>query len=60
MYIDDESYNSGHGHAYETLGIDVQAGAVIIVRPDQYVSSITALEDHQAIGDFFSFATRDI
>lgn len=33
--MDDESYNSGHGHAYEKYGIDVEEGAVAIVRPDQ-------------------------
>lgn len=35
IYYDDESYNNGHGHAYEYLGIDAAQGALIIVRPDQ-------------------------
>ena len=34
-FVDDESYNSGHGHAYEKYGVDVDEGAVAIVRPDQ-------------------------
>jgi phenol 2-monooxygenase (NADPH) len=34
-FVDDESYNSGHGYAYEKYGIDVEEGAVVIVRPDQ-------------------------
>lgn len=34
-YIDDEHYNSGHGHAYEKYGVDPRVGAVVIVRPDQ-------------------------
>lgn len=34
-YVDDEHYNSGHGHAYEMYGVDPQIGAVVIVRPDQ-------------------------
>jgi phenol 2-monooxygenase len=34
IYIDDESYNYGHGHAYEFYGIDPDKGAIIIVRPD--------------------------
>jgi hypothetical protein len=34
-FVDDESYNSGHGHAYEKYGVDVQEGAIAIVRPDQ-------------------------
>lgn len=35
MYYDDESYNNGHGRAYEFLGISPKEGALIIVRPDQ-------------------------
>ena len=40
-YIDDEHYNSGHGHAYERYGVHPVVGAVVVVRPDQceYVSS---------------------
>lgn len=34
-YIDDEHYNSSHGHAYEKYGVDSEMGAVVIVRPDQ-------------------------
>jgi hypothetical protein len=33
-FVDDDSYNSGHGHAYEKYGIGVEEGAVVIVRPD--------------------------
>ena len=29
------SLDKGHGHAYDTLGIDPQKGCIIIVRPDQ-------------------------
>jgi phenol 2-monooxygenase len=35
VFVDDEHYNSGHGHAYEKLGIDPDKGATVIVRPDQ-------------------------
>jgi phenol 2-monooxygenase len=34
-FIDDDHYNSGHGHAYETYGVDPDVGAIVIVRPDQ-------------------------
>jgi hypothetical protein len=34
IYIDDESYNYGHGHAYECYGIDPTKGAIVIIRPD--------------------------
>ena len=35
MYYDDESYNKGHGQAYEFLGINPEQGAIVIARPDQ-------------------------
>lgn len=35
VYVDDMSYNYGHGHAYRALGVNPEVGAVIIVRPDQ-------------------------
>ncbi|KAJ4355558.1 uncharacterized protein N0V89_003576 [Didymosphaeria variabile] len=53
VYVDDEHYNSGHGHAYEKYGVDPEVGAVVIVRPDQYVSKVTALEDFDGIRAFF-------
>ncbi|TKA62142.1 hypothetical protein B0A49_09077 [Cryomyces minteri] len=60
-FVDDESYNSGHGHAYEKYGIDVDEGAVAVVRPDQYVSLVTGLDNHEAIGQFFAgFALRPV
>ncbi|CZR63787.1 probable 2-polyprenyl-6-methoxyphenol hydroxylase and related FAD-dependent oxidoreductases [Phialocephala subalpina] len=52
-FVDDESYNSGHGHAYEKYGVDVNEGAVVVVRPDQYVSLVTSLNDHKGLMDFF-------
>lgn len=39
VFVDDESYNSGHGHAYEKYCIDPTKGAVIVVRPDQCKST---------------------
>ncbi|KAJ5232111.1 hypothetical protein N7468_005067 [Penicillium chermesinum] len=53
IFYDDESYNKGHGHAYELLGISPDEGALIIVRPDQYVSAVLRLEDFCQIGTFF-------
>ncbi len=35
MFVDDESYNSGFGKAYEFYGVDLKRGAVVVVRPDQ-------------------------
>ncbi|RDL31384.1 Uncharacterized protein BP5553_09593 [Venustampulla echinocandica] len=54
VYFDDESYNSGHGRAYEFYGIAPSNGAVAIVRPDQYISMVTGMENYKAIGDFFA------
>lgn len=34
IYIDDESYHSGHGHAYEFYGVRPEKGAIAIIRPD--------------------------
>ncbi|OBT65740.1 hypothetical protein VE03_03344 [Pseudogymnoascus sp. 23342-1-I1] len=52
-FIDYESYNSGHGKAYEFYGIDPEQGAVAIVRPDQYISMVVDINDYKRIGDFF-------
>ena len=34
IYIDDESYHSGHGQAYKFYGVQPEQGAIAIVRPD--------------------------
>ncbi|EED24607.1 phenol 2-monooxygenase, putative [Talaromyces stipitatus ATCC 10500] len=52
-FVDCKSYNSGHGHAYETYQIDKREGAIVIVRPDHYISLITSLTDYQTIDSFF-------
>ncbi|TVY84497.1 FAD-dependent monooxygenase terD [Lachnellula suecica] len=58
-YVDDESYHSGHGHAYDFYGIDPEKGALAIVRPDQHVSMVLDINDHGKIGDFFDgFANK--
>jgi len=53
IFVDDESYNSGHGMAYKFYGVDPKQGAIVIVRPDQYVSMAISINDHEAIGNFF-------
>lgn len=54
IFTDDDSYHSGHGHAYEKYGLDSERGAVIIVRPDGYVSLLVELEDTDRIDAFFA------
>ncbi|PYH95652.1 putative phenol 2-monooxygenase [Aspergillus ellipticus CBS 707.79] len=53
IFFDDESYNKGHGHLYEHLGISPNKGAIVIVRPDQYVSAVFGLDDYRRVGEFF-------
>ncbi|KAK5061600.1 hypothetical protein LTR84_008144 [Exophiala bonariae] len=53
VFIDERSYNSGDGKAYETYKIDSDRGAIVIVRPDQYVSKVLSIEDTAGIGAFF-------
>ncbi|KAI9735467.1 MAG: hypothetical protein M1818_006473 [Claussenomyces sp. TS43310] len=59
IFIDDESYHSGHGHAYEFYGIDPAKGAVAIVRPDQYISMVLDINNHEGIGGFFEAFVLD-
>ena len=54
VYVDDQSYHEGHGHAYENYGVDPKKGCVVILRPDQYVSWIGELEDVTDMDSFFS------
>ena len=54
LFVDDESYHEGHGHAYEEYGIDPQEGCAVILRPDQYVGWIGAVDDYEMMGRYFA------
>jgi len=54
LFVDDESYHEGHGHAYEEYGIDPQEGCAIILRPDQYVGWMGAVDDHEMMARYFA------
>ncbi|KAI1115051.1 FAD binding domain-containing protein [Nemania sp. NC0429] len=54
VFVDDEDYYSPHGRAYETYGIEPREGALVVVRPDQYIARIGALDDVRGVGSFFS------
>ncbi|KAG9771661.1 phenol 2-monooxygenase, partial [Aureobasidium melanogenum] len=54
IFVDDQSYHEGHGHAYENYGIDPEEGCAIIIRPDQYVSYVGPMDDYDAMDRFFS------
>ncbi|KAI0122633.1 FAD binding domain-containing protein [Daldinia grandis] len=53
VFSDDDGYNSPSGRIYETYGIDPSRGAVVVVRPDHYISKICSLESVDAIMSFF-------
>ncbi|KAK4986753.1 hypothetical protein LTR66_007786 [Elasticomyces elasticus] len=54
IFVDDQSYHEGHGQIYQNYGIDRQQGCAVILRPDQYVSYVGPMDDHEAIDKFFS------
>jgi phenol 2-monooxygenase (NADPH) len=54
IYVDDQSYHEGHGHAYQNYGVDAKKGCAVILRPEQYVSWLGNLEDVEDMDRFFS------
>lgn len=54
VYVDDSSYHEGHDEAYKNYGIDTTKGCAIILRPDQYVSWIGAVDDYDSMDMFLS------
>ncbi|GAA5913952.1 uncharacterized protein JCM6883_000131 [Sporobolomyces salmoneus] len=54
VYVDEPSYHRGDGKAYETYGISKEAGAIVVVRPDQYVGLIVGLEDFTLLDEYFA------
>jgi phenol 2-monooxygenase (NADPH) len=55
VFVDDESYHEGHGHAYRNYGVDEDRGCVVLVRPDGYVSYIGEIEDCAVGGEVEAF-----
>ena len=53
VFFDDEHPNYGHGHAYDRYGVDPERGAIVVVRPDHYVSMVVGIDEPSKIGDFF-------
>ena len=39
---------------FDLRGIDREQGAMVVVRPDQYVSNVLPLDAHEALTDFFA------
>ncbi|KAJ4253796.1 hypothetical protein NW762_010191 [Fusarium torreyae] len=54
VFVDDQSpYMLGCGHAFSKYGIDAAQGAIVIVRPDLYVSRVSSLSDVTSLFSFF-------
>lgn len=54
IFVDDQSYHEGHGHLYQTYGIDPAVGCAVILRPDQYVSYVGPMDAYEELDKFFS------
>ena len=39
---------------FDLRGVDRAQGALVVVRPDQYVAHVLPLDAHQALADFFA------
>ncbi|MFC5481268.1 FAD-binding monooxygenase [Massilia suwonensis] len=39
---------------FDLRGVDREQGALVVVRPDQYVAQVLPLDAHQALADFFA------
>lgn len=55
IYTDEPSYHQGHGKIYEKYGISPETGAILVVRPDGYVSLVadTNTKGIKEVEDFF-------
>ena len=46
------------GDIFDLRGVDRDTGCMVVVRPDQYVSHVLPLHEHQALDDFFGAILR--
>lgn len=54
VFVDDESYHEGHGHAYEAYGIDPERGCAVAIRPDQYIGWVGEVDDYDMMERYFA------
>lgn len=59
IFVDDESYHEGNGHAYENYGVDPERGCVVVLRPDQYVAYVGEIEDIADLDSYFKGVLND-
>ena len=45
---------------YDLRGIDRQHGALVVVRPDQYIAHVLPLDAHSALAQFFAGFMRAV
>ncbi|KAH7106134.1 FAD binding domain-containing protein [Auriculariales sp. MPI-PUGE-AT-0066] len=61
VWIDDEQLAGGQGgKVYETYGITPGTGAIVVVRPDGYVSAIAPLDGLRHLDAYFSRFMRSL
>lgn len=60
MWTDDEQLAGGAGgKVYETYGISPASGAIVVVRPDGYVSAIAPLDGVRYLDQYFAGFMRE-
>lgn len=53
VFVDGQSYHSGHGQAYKRYGVDKVIGCAVIVRPDQYCGWKGDVGDVEGMSKYF-------
>ena len=53
IFVDDVSYHEGYGDAYKNYGVGRERGCAVVIRPDQYVSWVGAVDDFESLQTFF-------
>lgn len=59
LYADSQSYHEGHGQAYDEYGVDPEVGCAVILRPDQYVGWVGAMDDYDMMAQYFAGFMRE-
>lgn len=51
---------ANHEDAYEVYGVSKDKGAVVVVRPDGYVGTISHLDSYEIVDAYFKRTVREI
>ncbi|KAI1173793.1 FAD binding domain-containing protein [Nemania sp. FL0916] len=62
VFVDEESYHDGHGHAYKGYGVDKEEGAIVVVRPDGYTGLVASVQEDGwgVVGRWFGGVLRAV